>query len=184
MTGAEARRGADGPPSEPRLDRGRRGEGGVAEQAALTAEAEAGGARCESRASYGGKKGKGKEGGGHLLTMDARVCSEAAGPPEGLAFSVRCGPNDERRCRFPGRAWGGRTPAAKQYKQGCLIKQGCLRLRPKLPGRAHRGMRRGGGREDKGWMENALARGESHAQPEGETHRGERCAWRRAAPSP
>lgn len=27
MTGAEARRGADGPPSEPRLDRGRRGEG-------------------------------------------------------------------------------------------------------------------------------------------------------------
>ena len=51
VTGAEARRGADGPPSEPRLDRGRRGEGGVAEQAALTGEAEAGGARCESRAS-------------------------------------------------------------------------------------------------------------------------------------
>ena len=51
VTGAEARRGADGPPSEPRLDRGRRGEGGVAEQAALTGEVEAGGARCESRAS-------------------------------------------------------------------------------------------------------------------------------------
>ena len=28
VTGAEARRGADGPPNEPRLDRGRRGEGG------------------------------------------------------------------------------------------------------------------------------------------------------------
>lgn len=74
------------------------------------------------------------------------------------------------------------TPAAKQYKQGCLIKQGCLRLRPKLPGRARRGMRRGGGREDKGWMENALAREESHAQPEGETHRRGKVCLEKGCP--
>lgn len=71
-------------------------------------------------------------------------------------------------------AGGARTPAAKQYKQGCLIKQGCLRLRAVLLEELEEDEAEG--KETGGGWRMLWRGGKPRAASRGRRTEGERCA--------
>lgn len=107
--------GEDVSPSEPGMDRGRQGRGrtgvGVPGNHPGQQRPRGGGWRNQVRIPC--LSGGEKKGGGHLLTMDFLICSEASAP-SGLAFSAWYGPKSLAAQPAPWAGFGGSTPAAKQ----------------------------------------------------------------------